>query len=375
MKVIKEKSKGFSWFIFAVVLITVYKILDNFSDVKKWLGNLLGILSPFLMAVLLAYLLFIPCRKVEKLYKKSKILKNKARGLSVLTVYFILVLAVVCVINTLIPTLSSSFIDLAKSIPSYYNETISYVDKIPDDSPISKETVQNIVKKFEGIKIEEFFTLDHIALYIEKAVGFASGIFNIVVTFIVSIYILMERTDILNFLRKLSKAMFTKETYNRVDRYFVRGNTIFFKYVSSQVLDAIIVGIIMSVALSIMKVKYAILLGFAIGIFNLIPFFGAIIAVALAAIITIFTGGINQAIWVVVTLIILQQIDANIINPKIVGDALEISKILIIFSVTIFGAYFGILGMFLGVPIVAVIKMILDDYIDNNTEKDILTNK
>ena len=129
----------------------------------------------------------------------------------------------------------------------------------------------------------------------------------------------------------------------------------------------------MSVALSIMNVRYALLLGFLIGLFNLIPYFGAIIAVIVACLITIFTGGITQAIWVAVVLIVLQQIDANIVNPKILKDALEISKILIIFSITVGGAYFGVLGMFLGVPVIAVIKMMLDDYIERNEKKTVQT--
>jgi len=118
-----------------------------------------------------------------------------------------------------------------------------------------------------------------------------------------------------------------------------------------------------------MKVKYAILLGFFIGLFNLIPYFGAIVAVILTSLITIFTGGLTQAIWVVIVLVILQQIDANIINPKIVGDALDISRILIIFAVTVGGAYFNVLGMFLGVPVMGVIKMMIDDYIENNSKQ------
>lgn len=126
----------------------------------------------------------------------------------------------------------------------------------------------------------------------------------------------------------------------------------------------------MSITLSIMGVEYSVLLGFLIGLFNLIPYFGAIIAVIVACLITIFTGGITQAIWVAVVLVVLQQIDANIINPKIIRDALKISKILIIFSITLGGAYFGVLGMFLGVPVIAVIKMMLDDYIERN-EKEI----
>ena len=115
-----------------------------------------------------------------------------------------------------------------------------------------------------------------------------------------------------------------------------------------------------SIAMSILHVKYAVLLGFMIGLFNLIPYLGAVIAVAVAVIITALTGGISQAIWMAVTVIILQQIDANIINPRI---SLNISPILVIFSVTLFGAYFGIIGMFLAVPIVTVIKLSIEDYI------------
>ena len=115
--------------------------------------------------------------------------------------------------------------------------------------------------------------------------------------------------------------------------------------------------------MSILGVKYAVLLGFMIGLFNLIPYLGAIIAVVIAGLITLLTGGIYQAIWMLVIVIILQQIDANIINPKIIGNSLQISPILIIFSVTVIGSYFGIIGMFLAVPIVAVIKLLINDFI------------
>ena len=114
----------------------------------------------------------------------------------------------------------------------------------------------------------------------------------------------------------------------------------------------------------IMGIKYAPLLGFMIGLFNMIPYFGAIIAVIIATLITLITGGLSQAIWMVIVVTILQQIDANIINPKIVGDSLKISPLLVIFAVTLGGAYFGVLGMFLGVPIIAVIKILLNDYIE-----------
>lgn len=101
-----------------------------------------------------------------------------------------------------------------------------------------------------------------------------------------------------------------------------------------------------------------------IGLFNIIPYFGAIIAIVIAVVITLFTGGINQALIMAITVIILQQIDSNIINPKILGDGLKISPVLVIFAVTVGGEFFGIIGMFLSVPIVAIIKVLIMDFID-----------
>lgn len=158
--------------------------------------------------------------------------------------------------------------------------------------------------------------------------------------------------------------MFKESTYKSLGRYFDRTNEIFFNFIAGQVLDGFVVGIITSIAMSIMGVKYAVPLGFMIGLFNLIPYFGAIIAVVIAALITFLTGGLTQAILMVVVVTILQQIDANIINPKIIGNSLEISPLLVIFAVTVGGAYMGVWGMFLAVPIIAVIKLFITDYIE-----------
>ena len=124
-------------------------------------------------------------------------------------------------------------------------------------------------------------------------------------------------------------------------------------------------GIVSSIAMKIIGVKYAVMLGFMIGLFNMIPYFGAIVAIVIATLLTLITGGLSQAIVMLIVVIILQQIDANIINPKITGDSLEISPILVILAVTIGGAYFGIVGMFLGVPVITVIKTMVNEYIEN----------
>ena len=106
-----------------------------------------------------------------------------------------------------------------------------------------------------------------------------------------------------------------------------------------------------------------------IGLFNIIPYFGAIVAVGLSILITVITGGLSKAFWMALIVIILQQIDSNIINPKIIGDSLEISPLLVIIAVTVGGAYFGVLGMFLAVPVAAVFKIIINDWIEAKKEK------
>ena len=118
-----------------------------------------------------------------------------------------------------------------------------------------------------------------------------------------------------------------------------------------------------------MKVKYGILLGFLVGVFNIIPYFGAIFAVILTIIITIFTSGFAKAIAVGIVIVILQQIDANIINPKILGTSLNLSPILVIFAVTVGGSYFGVIGMFLGVPVIAFIKLVVMNFIEYSNKK------
>lgn len=374
IKKFKGETKWFYWFTLLVAIVIVYKILDNFTGIGEWVAELIKVIKPFLMAILLAYLLYIPARKIETLYRKNKVLSKKARGLSIATTYILAILIIALLIKVLVPMLSDSIGELASNLPGYYDSAIKYIEELPEDNILKTEAVQNAIKKLQQIDIAKLLDLDNLAMYLEKVIGIANGIFSAFVTIVVSIYILLERAEIVNFVKRLNRSIFTEKKCQAIDRYFEKGNDIFFKYISGQIIDAIVVAIIMSVALTIMKVKYAVLLGFLIGVFNLIPYFGAIIAVIVACVITIFTGGFVQAIWVAVVLIILQQIDANIINPKILRDALEISKILIIFALTVGGAYFGVLGMFLGVPAIAVIKMMLDDYIERNEKEKVPTN-
>lgn len=366
----KTWKKWISYFLFAVSIILVYNILGNLTAISEWVGNLISMLMPFLLAILMAYLFYMPCRAVETLFKKSKIkfISRKSRGLSVLTVYLIALLIIVIIINFILPTVSKSIVDLASNLPTYYQNAVSFIESQPEDSLWNKIDVTEIINALESIDIKQIFSIENIINYVKSAIGIVNVLFSAFITIVISIYILLARKEIVSFFRRLSEALFEEKTCDSLGKYFSKTNEIFFKFISSQILDGIIVGIILSIVMIVMDVKYAILLGFMIGIFNVIPYFGAIIGTIIAFVITIFTGGFSQAIAMVIVTVVLQQIDSNVINPKIIGNSLKLNPILVIFAVTVGGAYFGILGMFLSVPIIAVLKLLVNDFIDYRRE-------
>lgn len=366
----KEKrvwTKWFYWFTFAVAIILIYKTLDNFTEIKNGIENFLHIIMPFILGIIISYVLYIPVRNLEKLFKKIKKVKffqKFARVLSVIIIYIIVLIILVLIINYILPIVCSSVIDFVNHFQDYYNIISEKIANLPDDSVFRSEIITNTVAQIGKINITEYVNIEKLTQYAQGALSIATGIFNFFVSIIVSAYILLERGEILKFLRKITNAIFEKNTCKNISKYFHRTNEIFLKFIASQLLDAIVVGVLASIAMSILGVKYAVLLGIMIGLFNMIPYFGAIIAVIISAIITFITGGFSQAVWMIIIVTILQQVDANIINPKIVGDSLKISPLLVIFAVTVGGAYFNILGMFLAVPVAAVLKVLIGDFIE-----------
>lgn len=359
------------WFLLALAIIVLYNVLGNLSGIGRWLGNLINVLMPFCLGILISYILYLPCKKIESILqttKKKRFVHKHARGLSVLTTYIIAIIIVIIILNFIIPIVVQSLADLFSNLPGYYNSVIEQINALPEDNILRSEKATDIIESIKNIDFSSFINLEKMQIYIKSVVSAIETILDAFIAIIVSVYILLQRTQIIAFLAKLTKAIFKERTYCKIKRYFIRGNEIFFKFLTSQILDAILVGILVSIAMSIINVKYSVLLGFMIGLFNLIPYFGAIVAVIIAILITILTGGIGKALLMAIIVIILQQIDANIINPKIVGDSLNISQLLVIFAVTIGGAYFGVLGMFLAVPVVTVIKIIIDDFIEERSK-------
>ena len=350
------------WVSIGTILIIIYKFFDNFTGIGKWIANLFGVLAPFLVAILISYILYKPCSKIEKKIKKK--IKH-SRGLSIFIVYAIVFIFLFFILKFIIPVVINSIVDLVNNIQSYYNSIAT--NEIGESwAPFIKDNIiRPLVEYIQGLDFKYMLTPDKMLEYLSSAIGVVKTMFSFFIAIICSIYILDERERIVESINKFAKASMSENGYRKFNRYFTSGNNIFFGFISSQFIDAIVVAILASITLLILKVKYAVLLGFVIGLFNLIPYFGAIVAIGIAGIITILTGGWKQALIMCIVVTIVQQLDANIINPRITGSKLNVSPLLIIFSVTIGGAYFGVIGMFLAVPVAVLIKLMVSDYIRN----------
>lgn len=374
----KNFSKWMYYFLLALAIIIVYKFLDNFTAIGQAIGKFFDVIAPFLTGGLLAYLLYIPASRIEKGFEKSKrkFIKKKARGISVLITYIIAILIIILLVNVILPVVIDSVIELVSNIQNYWNIVMEKWGALPEDSILKSQQAQDIIKalgeSIQGTDYKQYISTERITGYIKSVIGVASGIFDVFISVVVSVYILLQRGSIIRFFKKLTMAIFDEKICEKIGTYVDSTNRIFFKFISGQLIDGIIVGILVTIGMSIIGVKYAILLGFMIGLFNIIPYFGAIVAVAISILITIITGGVSQTLIMAIVVIILQQIDSNIINPKIIGNSLEISPLLVIFAVTVGGAYWGVLGMFLAVPVVAVLKIIIDDWIEYKDRKSVV---
>ena len=369
-----RNSRYFLLFVMAIILIVIYKAVDSIAFIYNGIAHFLDSISPFMMAILFSYILYIPEKKIEKKIEKinNKLIMKHSRGISVFITIVLVILFVVLMWNLLYDKVLESVVELAKNVPKYLEDANKYLLSLDENHILRKA---NLTALIENVKSLDFLTnfindmqVENIFDYLNSVINTTGKIFNAFVTIVLIIYILLERTNIVKFFKRALKAILDEKKYKIAQKYYHDTNDIFCKYITGQLLDALIIGIILLIVLNIMRVKYAFLIALIIGLFNVIPYFGAIFGIIFAIILTALSGGFAQAFWLAIVVIVIQQVDANVINPRILGGSLEVSPILVILAVTIGGKYFGVAGMFLGVPIIALLKVMVVDYIESKEE-------
>ncbi|MCL2038763.1 AI-2E family transporter [Candidatus Saccharibacteria bacterium] len=356
-------------FVLALILIIVFKTLDNLSGIGAAIGHFFRVLFPFLFSIIIFYFLYRPCAYLEKLYSKAKLgfFKKRARFWGVLTVYLILVAALAFISTLIVPILVSSLIDFANNIPSYLDIIADALNHLFAENSLFANF--DVHQAFGNWSSDYLLNSDNVEQLGRGVISVGTGIFNFVVSIIVSLYVLLEREKIAHFFDRLSRALFKDKTRDHLSKYLAQVNKVLFTFIASKGLDSLINFSVVTTILVVLDVQYALLFGIIAGLANFIPFLGSLFAVLFITLITLITGGPNQALWTLGFLLLFQQLDANFIEPRIMGYSLKISPILVIFAVIVGGAYFGIAGMFLAVPVVVILKQILLEYITLNLKK------
>lgn len=361
------------YFILGVLLIIAFRAITGVGFFASHFARFWGVITPFLMGGVIAYILNLPCSAIQRLYKKinNRFIQRRSRALSVLTLFIIILALVVLSINFIVPTISASVSSFIENIEEYeetFGGWIATVDSwnlpfLPDD--IDEEILFGFISDF-------IYNLDMDVITSAIMAGFGAAfgvIFTIILAIISSIYFLVEKDRLKEYMKRMVAAVSSSKANATILKYSQKLNHNFHMYIYTQTIDGIILGTLMTGLLLIFRSPHALLLGIILGIVNYIPYFGSIFGTIFAVIVVAFTQGIPTAAVAAIFMFILQQLDGNVIQPRLMGGSFSLSPLLVIISVTIGMAYAGVLGMLIAIPIVAILKDILDEYIVYREEK------
>lgn len=355
-------------FFFAAAVIIFKELLTSLPDMWAWAQKFISILSPFISGFAIAFVLYVPCVKIEKLLKKTKegsFFNRRSRGLSVLAVY-ILGVAVIAVISALIlPWIVQSIINLYENREFYYSKISTFLLAHCDENGTVFGFDPNSVT--EALKIEKYLTrinLDQLSSVANGVYQAGSAVIEVILAVFSSVYMLSSRETLIHSVGRFLSVFTSRKNVHRFHTYLSKISGIFYTYIYSVLIDALIVAAACTVAFLIIGVDYAPLFGVAVGLANLVPYFGAIISGIVVCLFVSVTNGLLSAVIVAVTVLVIQQIDCNVLQPKIVGNSVGIQPLYTLMAITVGGGLFGFFGILLGVPIAATIQLIVSDLLD-----------
>jgi len=360
----------FPFFLLALAVLAVWEIFGHFEVFLGVLGWLWGVMTPFFYGFLLAYVIDIPVGGIQRLLGRGNVsfVVRRQRALSIVLVFILLVLFLALVLNLVVPALVTSTALFISNFPTYYENVLGLIQQVNDMDLfglyINPDTISEM---FQGL------TLDNILFPVNTLIGVSTAIFGGIfvgfLTLVSSIYILIEKEKAKVYLSRLLRAFTSAEVFDAVIKYTESLNKSFKRYIRVQTIDGLILGTIVTIQLWIMGSPFALLLGVMLGIVNYIPYFGSIIGTSVAVLVVAFTQGLDMGLIAAIALFITQQIDGNIIQPRLMGGSFKMSPLLIIISITIGGAMAGILGMIAAIPIVSVLRDIFENVIAHYERK------
>ncbi len=377
--ILGDKFKEY-WGIVTYVVVLVYAIF-NFSNLISGVKSIIGIISPFIVGIAIAFVLNLVMKIFEeKIFnflsdkKYKKYLKFK-RPLSVFFTFITVFLVILSLISFIIPQLIDSISKLTNAVPSYMKSFEIFISKYVTHTEILNTVWNNFLSAWkEVIQFTGQVLASSLTSVVNITVGFTSGLFNFILSIIFSIYMLLNKEDLQLGMKKVLYSFIRKSFADRVIRLGKISNEVFSSYIGGQFIEAIIIGVLCFIGMIILRMPYSLLISVLIAVTALIPIFGAFIGTIPSAFIILIIDPM-KAIWFIIFIIVLQQVEGNLIYPKVVGGSIGLPPIWVMLAMIIGGNAFGFIGILLGIPIFSVVYKVFKEIVDKRLKKLELYNK
>lgn len=374
----KYKTRKDIIIIISYIALVIFALV-NFSKIFAFLGKVISIFSPFLLGIILAFVLNVLNNFIEKKIfgkiKPSKIWNKIKRPLCITLSLILVFLTIFFVMNLLIPQLKNSASLFTDTLPAYKEDIIGILNKFDvDESTVNK--VGEYLDNF-GKVITDYIkgnSKDVITVTTEVATSVVNIISKGIITLVFAIYMIAQKETLSRQINKVMKAYLKPKTINKINTVGTLANKTFSNFVTGQCLEALIFGSLVFVGMLIFRFPYASTIGVLLGFTALIPIFGAFIGTAIGFILIMMVSPV-KAILFVVFIIVLQQIEGNLIYPRVVGKSIGLPGMWVLLSVTVGGSIGGILGMLIATPLCSLLYALFTKMVNDRLKSNKIVTK
>lgn len=377
--IFNRKYNIISFYVIMVVFLClmVYRFTFTWDDTIGMIGNFLKMLSPFVIALFMAYFIspmvnFFEKRLILKLHLGNHYVNPSkfSRVIAILISYIIIIGTIVFLLAIIIPQLAESIREISKKSPQYFNSVLAWLETAEISLAGNKYVINlSLMDSFISDSLPQTFD-QFVALsnqfvpdVINTTKNIANGLLNLVFGLIIAVYLIYKKEAYLASSRKIITALLPLHRNESFFKTLGESHKIFSKFFIGKLIDSIIIGLMCFSIMLIAKIPYAMLISVVVGVTNMIPYFGPFIGGGIGVVFLLISAP-TKVLWFALIIIALQQFDGNILGPKILGDSTGLTPFWVIFAIILFGGMFGLLGMFIGVPCFAVIKNIFDGFIN-----------
>ena len=378
MELNKKNIKKILWIItFAIVL---FSILQNMEKVSSVVRIAVGLLSPLLIGLCIAFVFNVPMRFIEahllRNRKKFRIPSKLKRPLSITLTLLFVTGVISIVVFLLLPELINTFGMLKNMLPIFIEDTQTWAMQFSDEFPEITTWIMNI--ELDWNKITSFIqngATNVISSTFNAAASVVNGTINFFLGLIFAFYLLSQKEKLMVQAKRFLYAFFPEKKMDSILRVGSLANKTFSNFISGQCTEAVILGVLCFIGMSVFRFPYALMISVLVGFMSLIPIFGAFIGVAIGAFLILMVSPL-KALWFVVFFIVLQQVEGNLIYPRVVGNSIGLPAIWVLVAVIVGGSAMGILGMILFIPLCSVLYALLREAVPKKlSEKGLERNE